>query len=48
MKQTVKHASAGDEQRERAALYALGALSREEAEAFEQHLREGWEVPPYV
>ncbi|HKQ53739.1 MAG TPA: cupin domain-containing protein [Pyrinomonadaceae bacterium] len=37
----MKHTAVGDEIGERASLYALGALSRQEACAFEEHLAEG-------
>jgi anti-sigma factor ChrR (cupin superfamily) len=40
----VKHSSATDETRERAALHALGALSAEEAREFERHLADGCAV----
>ena len=37
----MKHALAEDEMRLRAALYALGTLTRDEARAFEEHIAEG-------
>jgi anti-sigma-K factor RskA len=40
----VKHERTTDEISERAALYALGALSQHEARAFESHLRDGCAV----
>lgn len=40
----MKHSTAGDEFEERAAIYALGALDREEARSFEEHLAEGCEA----
>ena len=40
----MKHAVASDELRERASMYALGALSQHEARAFDEHLGEGCEV----
>jgi anti-sigma factor ChrR (cupin superfamily) len=40
----VKHAALTDKIVERAALYALGALTQIEAQAFEDHLAEGCEV----
>lgn len=40
----MNHMVGGDEIRERASLYALGALSQHEARAFEEHLAEGCEA----
>lgn len=40
----MKHAALTDEGVERAALYALGALTQIEAQSFEEHLDEGCEV----
>jgi anti-sigma factor ChrR (cupin superfamily) len=40
----MRHHAAHDEIAERAALYALGALTQVEAQAFEDHLAEGCEV----
>lgn len=40
----MKHSVADDEIREQLALYALGALSQQEARAIENHLAEGCEV----
>ncbi|HWT01697.1 MAG TPA: cupin domain-containing protein [Pyrinomonadaceae bacterium] len=40
----MNHTVGGDEIRERASLYALGALSQHEARAFEEHLAEGCEA----
>ena len=40
----MKHTFGTDELRDRAALYALGALSQQEARAFDDHLDEGCEV----
>jgi anti-sigma factor ChrR (cupin superfamily) len=40
----MNHTVGGDEIRERASLYALGALSQHESRAFEEHLAEGCEA----
>lgn len=40
----MNHTVGGDEIRERASLYALGALSQHEARAFEEHMAEGCEA----
>ncbi|HVF89125.1 MAG TPA: anti-sigma factor [Blastocatellia bacterium] len=40
----MKHQEVTEETREKAALYALGAMSQHEARAFEAHLQEGCEV----
>ena len=40
----MKHAALTDEVVERAALYALGALTQIEAQAFEDHLAEGCDI----